>query len=262
MSKQVEGTPISSILELASEITNTNLVELYHGNFKNQSIEDASTVESLSNQDYVELNVRIGHRKAITEAAKNVIQERPSIITDQVVDSISKNTITNIINNLNSESLVASEGGTEQELDWGVISDQLNDQRIGEMFPQSLAACVKVARFYNSGGGDFKNDSPDQIVHKFLSLINQSNDLLASSKRTKLVALKRLLKVTGQLDQLSKKAINYLDDCHRNLKVMERRRRRSGEANANGAITAKDSLHILNSIMLQNNGSKLHRLTP
>lgn len=99
MSKQVEGTPISSILELASEITNTNLVELYHGNFKNQSIEDASTVESLSNQDYVELNVRIGHRKAITEAAKNVIQERPSIITDQVVDSISKNTITNIIDN-------------------------------------------------------------------------------------------------------------------------------------------------------------------
>ena len=93
MSEQVEGTPISCILELGSKRTNTYLVELCQGNFKNQSIEYALTMQSLSN------HVQIGHCKAITEAAKNVLQQRPSIVIDQVVDSISKNTITNIIDN-------------------------------------------------------------------------------------------------------------------------------------------------------------------
>lgn len=153
-------------------------------------------------------------------------------------------------------------GFRHKEIDWQQVQKEIEKTEAEETSTATLLGYKKMTTMYNNFEEifDFEKDHPDMILFNFITTIERNKSLKPSSKRSYLKSLMGLFNLLKYQPFLSKTSIDLVKKRMEQYGKIERQQRNAGILNANKAITALDSLHLLNSIIMQNDGSKYCRV--
>jgi hypothetical protein len=274
-SSSMEETPVTKLLQDASMLQDEDLVASYHPLFKKNKIHGPRGILMLESEDWKDLNVPVGDKRAILSAAQaqvgptfplpssnkvvalaNASDDSPAQLVAQrpAQDQTAIDKLTLLIESLSNRIVhdihpVATGNVDSSRLDKILKMTEKAGSRLKSAC--TLKKYTNSQRWYEKTFGMMNQQSLDDIVENLCKyVLDDSDGFSAATKRTRIEDIKALLKIQNRSIDTNGKQGGCITGVTQLLSKQEDKDRRSGKSVGWVAFSDLDYLHMMNSIIM------------